>query len=184
MKARPLSTCLAALTACVTPQLASPAAHAGSGPAGGGDGLASRSLSVSHVAQSENWNCGPASGVMIARTIGATTSAANGASLNQDHMGGPAHMQTDANHVTAWSSGLFRIGLNKWISGSATGFYIDEQTPSNADFHAALRYDIGLEAHPFGSSALSSLWANATNTFTATTNSFNASWVSPHGITW
>lgn len=155
-------------------------------------------------------------------------SAYNGATLSQKHLAGPDHMQTDINQATPWSTGLFRIGVNRWRQGTSSGYYVDLASPSDSDFRTALQSDIG-NSTPFGvstletdngphynhhpqdetighwivgqgyldsldttsfddpaahSSALSSAWDQVNNDFTSTTNSFNQTFVQPHGITW
>ena len=58
-------------------------------------------------------------------------------------------MKTEANGVTAWSTNLFRIGLNKFAQGTATGWYVDLGAPSAAQFKNSLTTDIDY-GHGFG----------------------------------
>ena len=102
----------------------------------------SGSAGVAHVAQTESYYCGPASGLMILTTWGAGASAQNGVTLTQEHVAGAAHMKTKQNHVTAWASHLFRIGLNRWGFGSDTGYFVDQPTPTNTQFSNSLIADV------------------------------------------
>jgi hypothetical protein len=109
----------------------------------------SMSDAVAHSPQQQYYYCGPASGYMILATENAGASARNGNSLTQAHVAGAAHMKTNQNFETAWASHLFRIGLNHWLSDSDTGFYVDQPTPTNAQFEHALLMDIPVDM-PFG----------------------------------
>jgi hypothetical protein len=110
-------------------------------------------LAVPHHGQNTNYFCGPASGVMIADFRNAGDSAYNGASLTQQHMGGTAHMETVVAEVTPYASNTFTKGLNRWLSGSSTGYYVQTDNPSVSTFKIALRYDI-TDNHPFGVSTV------------------------------
>lgn len=109
----------------------------------------SSSAGVAHIAQTENYYCGPASGLMILTTWGAGASVQNGVALTQDHVAGAAHMQTKQNGQTSWASHLFRIGLNHWLYGTDTGFFVDQPAPTNAQFSNSLVTDINLDV-PIG----------------------------------
>lgn len=87
---------------------------------------------------------------MILKRLSAGNSAYNNATQVQNHIGGSAHMRTDINGKTGWGSGLFRIGLNRWLSASNSGWYVNEGSPSPAYFKNALRIDIESWDHPFG----------------------------------
>lgn len=112
-----------------------------------------RVLAVSHAAQIKYYYCGPATGVMIMRYEGVGDSAYNGAPLDQEHVAGPDHMRTDIHNSTAWESDAFRVGINRWRSGTGTGFYVKLPSPSNGEFRAALGSDIDNQM-PFGVSTL------------------------------
>lgn len=110
----------------------------------------SYTVSMPHRGQSNNYYCGPASGVMILNATGHTTSATRGYSLSQSNLARNAYMETDANGQTSWSTSRFRIGLNEWRQGTWTGFYVDLGSPSNADMEVALTYDTYQNNTPFG----------------------------------
>src|SRR5690606_7591983 len=54
---------------------------------------------------------------------------------------------------TGWSTGLFRIGINRWRQGTNTGYYIDTADPSGTYFKDALLYDID-RGMPFGANTV------------------------------
>lgn len=105
-------------------------------------------LPVKHAGQRQNYYCGPAAGLMIARFLHAKVSAANGESLDQRSLAGPAHMKTTRYGLTSWASGLFTTGLNTWLRGNGTGYYNQIGSPSPTQFRQALGYDIA-DGHPF-----------------------------------
>ena len=101
-------------------------------------------LDVSHVGQSTNYYCGPASGVMIARYKGKGRSAHTGASLTQAKMANVAHMHTEETGSTPYHSGKFTRGLNKWLYGEHSDAWRFTQinSPSIARYKQALRFNI------------------------------------------
>lgn len=113
----------------------------------------SRVLSVEHYGQVTNYHCGPAMGVMIAKYLAAGASAYDGTSLGQYHLGNDNHMQTNTRHVTSYWTGLFTIGLNRWLHGTAAGFYNQTDNPTVTRFRNTLIYDIDVH-HPFGVSTV------------------------------
>jgi hypothetical protein len=110
---------------------------------------AGRILAVDQYPQINEYFCGPASGKSILAYLNAGPSAVNGVSQNQEHIGGPAHMKTSGNRETAWSTSLFRKGLNLWRQNSPTGFFVDKASPSASQFRTSMFYDID-GSHPFG----------------------------------
>lgn len=106
-------------------------------------------LGVPHFTQIKTYYCGPASGLMILTYLKEGRSAYNKDALDQRRIANAAHMRTDINGKTGWSTGLFRIGLNRWRSGSDKHFYIDKSKPTPKFFRTALIADIGL-GMPFG----------------------------------
>jgi hypothetical protein len=66
---------------------------------------------------------------------------------------GAAHMQTSANGVTRWASGLFRVGVNRWYGGSGTGWYVQTDSPTNSQFQLALAVTIDT-FRPFAASTV------------------------------
>lgn len=103
-------------------------------------------LPVPHRSQVTNWHCGAAAGVMIAAFRGKKRSAHNGARLSQWTMGGDAHMKTNRNQVTAYHTGLFTRGLNRWLKG---GRYGQSDDPSVKQFRGAMLYNANT-SRPFG----------------------------------
>lgn len=110
----------------------------------------SHSLPVEHRAQSVSYYCGPASGFMILKYRGNMTSEKNGDSLSQGSLAKYVHMDTDNLKSTPWDEHRFRIGLNRWRTGVATGFFVDLDSPSGSDVQVALTYDLYQKDIPFG----------------------------------
>lgn len=111
----------------------------------------SKVLSVAHYAQTRNYYCGPASGRMILRYLGAGPSNFDGKTQTQAHIANSNHMKTSINGVTKWSTGRFRLGLNRWLDGKETlrYFYVDQASPSATQFKNSLISDVN-SGHPFG----------------------------------
>lgn len=51
-------------------------------------------------------------------------------------------MRTWANGTTAWDSGRFRIGLNRWREGKDDGYYVDKHDPTVTYFKNSLTYGV------------------------------------------
>ena len=66
---------------------------------------------------------------MILRYRGAGRSAYNNVDLDQPSVGGYYHMQAN-DGSTEWKSQRFRIGLNRWLRGSNTGYYSEKGKPT------------------------------------------------------
>lgn len=98
-------------------------------------------LAMTQRPQSKNFYCGPATGQMLLQYRNEGASALTGVSLTQAHVADANHMRTDVNGKTAWDTGLFRIGLNKWRVGSSIGYYVDKDSPTPAEFRSNLVYD-------------------------------------------
>jgi hypothetical protein len=112
-------------------------------------------LNVPSHDQNQYYYCGPAAGVMIADYRNAGPSAANGATLTQKHMAGPAHMNTDDPDLlsTPYASNNWTRGLNQWLFGTNGGYYAQVNNPTPSQFCAALGYDLA-DNHPFGVSTV------------------------------
>ena len=112
-------------------------------------------LAVTHVAQSNNFYCGPASGTMVAKFLNAPTSRYNGVALTQVNMASSVHMRTHVDNATNWADNDWTFGINRWMRGTSTGtgYYVQIPSPSTSRFRQALRYDI-LDKHPFGISTV------------------------------
>jgi len=103
--------------------------------------FATNQLGVNHEGQIKNYYCGPASGKLILKWLDNEVSRLTGVPLKQANVADANHMRTDINGKTSWASGLFRIGINKWREGSSSGSYIDDSTPSAAEFESHLVYN-------------------------------------------
>lgn len=103
--------------------------------------FASNRLGILHEGQVKSYYCGPATGKMILRWLNNDVSRYTGAPLKQITVADANHMRTDINGKTGWASGLFRIGINKWREGSSTGSYIDDASPSGAEFESHVVYN-------------------------------------------
>ena len=108
-----------------------------------------KSLALTYRAQQEFWYCGPASGIMMLQMLKAGPSKVTGAIKTQRNLADAAHMRTDINRATPWASHLFRIGLNKWRQGKATGYYVDFDSPGYVDFKRMLVADVD-RGYPIG----------------------------------
>lgn len=78
-------------------------------------------LSLTQYAQTKNYYCGPATGYMMLRYMGKTTSVYDGATLSQTNLANSTYMQTETYHATKWASGRFPLSLNRWMYGSGSG---------------------------------------------------------------
>lgn len=103
--------------------------------------FASNRLGVNHEGQIKNFYCGPASGKLILKWLDNDVSRYSGVPLKQSNVADANHMRTDINGKTSWASGLFRIGINKWREGSSSGSYIDDSSPSAAEFESHVVYN-------------------------------------------
>jgi len=104
--------------------------------------------------QVNGYYCGPAAGQTILKYLGATRGKQKGArfNLSQGSLAASAYMAT-TKKGTPWASDRFRIGLNRWLSGSNTGYYISVKAPTYARFKGALVTDV-VHSHPFGANAV------------------------------
>lgn len=107
-------------------------------------------LQVTHVPQNTNYYCGPAVGTMLLRRLAEGTSSATGDSLGQGNVANAAHMRTDINGKTAWASGLFRVGINKWRGNDS---YVNLKSPTNKRFRDVIATNID-SGYPFASSTV------------------------------
>lgn len=107
-----------------------------------GPQYAARKLNVPHFAQINHYYCGPASGKMILRYLRAGRSKISGQRLTQKNLANSRHMRTDRHGATTWASGNFRKGLNRWFDGTASGYYLDQDSPSPELFISHLSYSV------------------------------------------
>ena len=156
----------------------------GRGTSGGGEMSAAsfdwtkKILPVAHYGQINGYFCGPGSGKMILKFLNEGLSAYNGASQDQDHIGGSAHMRTWINGKTGWTSGLFRIGLNRWRGGEDWGWYLDIHDPTVSGFKDALAFDIDY-GMPFGADTVE--FAGGTHYNGHPNNKTIGHWIVVHG---
>ncbi|WP_369345401.1 C39 family peptidase [Demequina oxidasica] len=107
----------------------------------------SKSLGVSWVRQQTGYYCGPATGYMMLKYKGITKSRAKSTdSLTQSKLASSSYMKTDANGQTStWSTGghFYMVeGLNKWRSGSSTGYYTNKAINSNSGLQTLFIYSL------------------------------------------
>lgn len=112
-------------------------------------GPAAMYMALNHYPQKKSYWCGPATGKMILKWLNAGTSAYDGKIQVQANIANDNHLKTETNGVTSWASGRFRIGLNRWLSGSDKGWYIDTAKSSTTTFRNAVVYGVDT-SHPFG----------------------------------
>lgn len=107
---------------------------------------ASRTLKLTHYGQKKGYYCGPATGLMVVRMIdGAVRSRYNKESFTQAHMADKAHMATDANGATRWSSDRFALGIDRWRGEK---WYVQVDRPSAKLMKAVLLHSIGGNGKP------------------------------------
>lgn len=99
-------------------------------------------LSVAQYPQINGYFCGPATGKMILKYLQAGDSAYNGSPQDQEHIGGPDHMDTAAQGATYWSTGKFRVGVNRWREGKIDGYYVNVDTPTVSKWKSSLIFDV------------------------------------------
>ena len=103
---------------------------------------ASRTLSITHTAQSKSYFCGPATAMMILREEGLTTSRdGKGRSLTQANLALTDYLSTEANGATNWVGLHMPNGLNKW---SGNNWYLAQQSPTGGQFQGALLNTLGV----------------------------------------
>ncbi|WP_300679139.1 C39 family peptidase [Nocardioides sp.] len=137
-----------------------------------------RTLLVTHSPQSKNYWCGPASGRMILSWLAAGNSAYDGSKQVQTNIANDNHMKTETNGVTSWASGRFRIGLNRWLKGTSTGWYVDQATPTAAQVKSFVTYDID-NGHPMGADTVEIAGGNHYNNHPA--NQTIGHWIIANG---
>ena len=83
---------------------------------------------------------------MVVKMIdGSIRSRYNKDSFSQTHMADKAHMRTDANGSTPWSTSNFTRGLNRWRGEK---WYVQIDRPSTKVVTAALLHSIGRNSMP------------------------------------
>jgi hypothetical protein len=112
-----------------------------------------RILGLTQYAQTKGFYCGPASGYMIIRYLHGASfrSRKNNATLSQAHIASNAHMKTEANGSTDWSSKNFTKGLNAW---RGENWYVQVPHPTAKLFKAALSHSIGSNGMPVAADAV------------------------------
>jgi len=110
-------------------------------------------LGVVQAAQETNYYCGPASGYMIIREMKGSgyTSRYDGTTLSQTAMANANHMMTDTYGGTAWSSGRFIQGVNRWL-GSST--FVQSNTPSASLFSWIVTFSTDSAGQPIAPSTV------------------------------
>ncbi|MBW3086911.1 hypothetical protein KEM60_03140 [Austwickia sp. TVS 96-490-7B] len=111
----------------------------------------STSLPVTQIPQIKKYYCGPASGEMIARAVGATTSRADGAPLSQEALAAPGYMDTDREEATKWKAGTFVTGLNRWLGAP---LYTQVDKPTGEQAWDALHSVVGVQKRPIAADAV------------------------------
>jgi hypothetical protein len=109
---------------------------------------ASRILGVVQVGQQNGFFCGPASGYMIIRFLHGAgfRSRFDGSAPGQAGLGNANHMATTANRVTAWATGRYVTGVNRWRGGRD---YVQVNAPSATLLNTVFRRSIGAQGMPF-----------------------------------
>ncbi|MDQ1293625.1 MAG: hypothetical protein QG608_1506 [Actinomycetota bacterium] len=99
---------------------------------------------VAHHAQVRSYYCGPAAAYSIIEYVRGTKkkSAWDGRRLSQTNLARSPYLNTDARRATPWSAGRMKVTLNRWISGSNKGWYVDKASPTPAEFKKALAWNI------------------------------------------
>jgi hypothetical protein len=133
----------------------------GGGEPGGNSGTPETiDVYMSHEAESPDYYCGPASAVMILRSLGYSTSH-DGEPLNQGQLAGNGrkYLETDYWHAKDPNQGTPWAGegaadqpmsdsLNYWRVGKYKDFYIVSSHPDLNSFVADMKYDL-YRGYPF-----------------------------------
>ena len=109
---------------------------------------ASRILGVVQVGQHTPVFCGPASGYMIVRYLHGVgfRSRYDGSAPGQAGLANANHMATTANHVTAWATGRYVTGINRW---RGVNDYVQVHAPSASLLQSVFTNSIGVKGMPF-----------------------------------
>ncbi|MEU8314805.1 hypothetical protein [Micromonospora sp. NPDC048169] len=109
----------------------------------------SRILPFVQYAQAKGYYCGPASGYMIIRYLHGSgyTSRYNGNSLSQANLANSAHMNTEANKSTTWTSKRFATGINRWRN---VPWYVQVPKPSGSLLPKIFTHSVGGNGMPIG----------------------------------
>lgn len=108
----------------------------------------SRTLGVAQVGQNTGYYCGPAAGYEIIRYLHGAgfTSRYDGSAAGQAGLANGNHMATDANRVTAWSTGRYVTGVNRWRGNN---YYVQVNAPSGSLLTNIFANYIGNNGMPF-----------------------------------
>jgi hypothetical protein len=108
----------------------------------------SRVLGVAQVGQHTGFFCGPASGYEIIRYLHGIgfTSRYDHSAPGQAGLANANHMGTSANHVTAWATGRYVTGVNRW---RGVNDYVQVHAPSPVLLKSVFTSSIGLHRMPF-----------------------------------
>lgn len=105
-------------------------------------------LGVVQVGQVTGYYCGPAAGYEIIRYLHGAgfTSRFDGSTLSQANLANANHMATDANQVTAWSTGKYVTGVNRWRGNN---YYVQVNAPDASLLKAVFTYSMDVNGMPF-----------------------------------
>lgn len=105
-------------------------------------------LGVVQVGQETGYYCGPAAGYEIIRYLHGAgfTSRYDGSALSQAGLANANHMATDANQVTAWSTGRYVTGVNRW---RGINYYVQVNAPSASLLTNVFTYSMDVNGMPF-----------------------------------
>lgn len=101
----------------------------------------SKTLDVTQRDQTKSYYCGPATASSILGFIHPGVSEYDGLKVNQANLAKGQYLQTDSSGGTPWADGRMKVTLNRWTSGSTTGWYVNNATPTTEEFRRALGTD-------------------------------------------
>lgn len=115
-----------------------------------------KTLNVPQVAQINGYYCGPATGYMILKHAGYTTSRYDGVALSQSALATNTYMRTNTNGATTWASQDMITALNRWsnLGGSTRYMYLQKGQPTIAQVQFAAQYRIGYNTMAFAGSTV------------------------------
>lgn len=139
----------------------------------------SRILGVVQVGQNNGYYCGPASGYEIIRYVNGAgfTSRYDGSALGQAGLANANHMATDANQVTAWATGRWVTGVNRWRGDS---YYVQIHAPSASLLQNTFTWSIDNNGMPFSGDTVEFL--NGAH-YNGHPNKLIGHWIAAYGYT-
>jgi hypothetical protein len=139
-----------------------------------------RTLDVTQRDQTKGYYCGPATASSILGYIHPDASEYDGLAVKQANLAKSQYLQTDASEGTPWADGRMKVTLNRWTSGSTTGWYVNNAVPTVSEFRKALGTDTDA-GYPLAANAVE--FAGSYHYNNHPTNKTIGHWVPTRGYT-